>query len=64
MLDNYRKVMEKYKFTPDRILNCDETGITTVSQAPEVIAQSGKKVSSNNILGINSSIGNFVASCL
>nr|XP_022910289.1 uncharacterized protein LOC111421376 [Onthophagus taurus] len=43
--DNYRKLMEKYNFTPDQILNCDETGITTVVQAPKVLsaAQSGKK---------------------
>ncbi|GBN67897.1 hypothetical protein AVEN_189612-1 [Araneus ventricosus] len=41
--DNLYAVMEKYKFKPERILNFDETGITTVLQSPEVIAQTGKK---------------------
>uniref|UniRef100_A0A2L2YKN8 DDE-1 domain-containing protein n=1 Tax=Parasteatoda tepidariorum TaxID=114398 RepID=A0A2L2YKN8_PARTP len=41
--DNLYAVMEKYKFKPDRILNTDETGITTVLQSPKVIAQTGKK---------------------
>ncbi|GBM77424.1 hypothetical protein AVEN_43368-1, partial [Araneus ventricosus] len=41
--DNLYAVMEKYKFKPERILNFDETGITTVLQSPKVIAQTGKK---------------------
>lgn len=41
--DNLTQVQEKYKFTPDRILNTDETGISTVLQAPKVIAPSGQK---------------------
>lgn len=40
--DNYMTVMESYKFSPDRIYNIDETGITTVLSTPRVIAESGK----------------------
>ena len=29
--ENYESVLTKYKFQPDRILNLDETGITTVN---------------------------------
>ncbi|KAJ8934665.1 hypothetical protein NQ314_013231 [Rhamnusium bicolor] len=34
---------EKEKFSPDRIVNMDETGITTVLQTPKVICKSGLK---------------------
>lgn len=40
---NYVEVQRKYHFTPDRIINTDETGISTVLQAPKVIAPAGKK---------------------
>lgn len=40
---NYAKVMDRFKFLPNRIFNIDETGITTVAQAPKVIAATGKK---------------------
>ncbi|KAJ8972180.1 hypothetical protein NQ314_000310 [Rhamnusium bicolor] len=41
--DNYANVQRKEKFSPDRIVNMDETGITTVLQAPKVICKSGLK---------------------
>jgi hypothetical protein len=41
--NNLATVLEKYKFTPDRIVNTDETGISTVMQAPKVICEKGKK---------------------
>ncbi|KAF5278025.1 hypothetical protein FQR65_LT15826 [Abscondita terminalis] len=41
--DNYMIVMQTYKFSPDRIYNIDETGITTVLSTPKVIAESGRK---------------------
>ena len=38
------KLQEKYKFTPDRIFNVDETGITTVPNKPmRIIGTRGKK---------------------
>ncbi|XP_030746083.1 uncharacterized protein LOC115877126 [Sitophilus oryzae] len=40
---NYAEVQAKYSFSPDRIWNIDETGITTVLQAPRVIAEIGSK---------------------
>ena len=40
---NYQNLLHKFEFTPERIYNLDETGITTVLQAPKVIAASGKK---------------------
>ncbi|KAJ8972583.1 hypothetical protein NQ314_000111 [Rhamnusium bicolor] len=41
--DNYAHVQRKEKFFPDRIVNMDETGITTVLQAPKVICKGGLK---------------------
>ena len=40
---NYAKVMDRFKFLPNRIFNIDETGITTAVQAPKIIAPTGKK---------------------
>ncbi|KAJ8935097.1 hypothetical protein NQ314_012993, partial [Rhamnusium bicolor] len=40
---NLTAVQEKYHFPPHRIWNTDETGITTVLQAPKVIAETGAK---------------------
>lgn len=40
---NLEKVMTEYKFSPDRIYNCDETGVTTVTDPPKVFAQKGLK---------------------
>ncbi|XP_055918583.1 uncharacterized protein LOC129950684 [Eupeodes corollae] len=40
---NYQRALGKFNFTPDGILNLDETGLTTVVQAPNVIAQKGQK---------------------
>lgn len=41
--ENYKKVMEKYMFSEERLFNLDETGIMTVVQAPRVIAGRGIK---------------------
>ncbi|KAG5875351.1 hypothetical protein JTB14_017482 [Gonioctena quinquepunctata] len=35
--------MIKYKFSPDRIVNTDESGVSTVMQAPRIITKSGMK---------------------
>lgn len=35
--------LDKYKFTPSRIWNVDETGITTVQKPKKVVAARGKK---------------------
>ncbi|XP_055906379.1 uncharacterized protein LOC129941699 [Eupeodes corollae] len=40
---NYERALGKFNFTADRIFNLDETGVTTVVQAPNVIAQKGQK---------------------
>lgn len=38
------QLMDKYKFPPSRIFNCDETGITTVPNKPgKVLSLKGKK---------------------
>ena len=40
--DPFEAVMDKYKFPPQRIFNCDETGITTVQSKPlKVLAKAG-----------------------
>lgn len=31
------KLMDKYKFTPSRVYNCDKTGISIVSSGPSKI---------------------------
>lgn len=36
--DNYERIMRRYNFTPDRIVNLDETGISTVLSTPKIIA--------------------------
>lgn len=41
--DNLLNVQKKSKFSLNRMLNTDETGITTVLQAPKVIAPTGQK---------------------
>lgn len=40
---NYKSVLEKYMFEPNRIINLDETGITTVLPSPKVLTEKGKK---------------------
>ncbi|KAF2882194.1 hypothetical protein ILUMI_23982 [Ignelater luminosus] len=42
--NNYAEVQAKYKFKRSHIWNTDETGISTVIQAPRVIVQTGKRV--------------------
>ncbi|KAJ8913888.1 hypothetical protein NQ315_005685 [Exocentrus adspersus] len=41
--DNLQRVMTKFNFTSDRIYNCDETGVTTVTDPPKVFAMKGLK---------------------
>ncbi|XP_018577883.1 uncharacterized protein LOC108916159 [Anoplophora glabripennis] len=41
--ENLNSLQGKYRFMPDRILNTDESGISTVLQAPKVIAPTGQK---------------------
>ncbi len=43
VFNNYKKALEKYKFTPDRIWNLDETGCTTVQKPSRIIAAAGAK---------------------
>lgn len=42
--NNYEEVQRKYSFEPSRIWNTDETGVSTVMQAPKVIGERGKRV--------------------
>ena len=40
----YQSLMDKYKFPPNRVYNCDEKGITTVpNHPPKILARTGKK---------------------
>lgn len=41
--DLYQSVMDKYHFTPNRIFNLDETGVTTVQKPGKILASRGKK---------------------
>jgi hypothetical protein len=38
-----KQLMERYKFSGDRIYNCDETGISTVQKLQKVVAERGRK---------------------
>lgn len=40
---NLRFLMEKYRFSPQRIFNCDETGITTVQRPSKIFAAKGQR---------------------
>ena len=40
---NYEKALERYKFTPDKSWNLDETGCTTVQKPSRIIAAAGAK---------------------
>lgn len=41
--DLLKQVMDKYKFSADKIFNCDETGISTVQKPRKIIAEKGRK---------------------
>lgn len=41
--DNLRTLYDKHRFTPNKIYNLDETGVTTVHKPPKVISQRGLK---------------------
>lgn len=43
VFSNYKVVLDKYKFEPNEIWNCDETGITTVHVPPKILAPKGRK---------------------
>lgn len=67
---NYERALSSREFTPDRIYNLDETGITTVLQAPKIVTLKGTKqvgqiVSAERgtlitMCGIISALGNTV----
>lgn len=41
--DKLSSLMEKYKFTPARIFNADETGISNVQVSSKILAQKGQR---------------------
>jgi len=42
-IDNYLRALKSWKFTADRVYNIDETGVYTVVQSPNIVAQLGRK---------------------
>ncbi|KAJ8929369.1 hypothetical protein NQ314_017950 [Rhamnusium bicolor] len=40
--DKLADVMQRYQFTPSRIYNLDETGVTTVHRVPRIIDRKGQ----------------------
>lgn len=40
---NYEETLRKYKFSPERIFNFDESGVTTVSKPVKIVSTTGKK---------------------
>ncbi|KAJ8949594.1 hypothetical protein NQ314_008165 [Rhamnusium bicolor] len=71
---NLEQVLRKYKFSPRRIFNLDETGVTTVLPSPKVVAEKGKRQvgqvtsaergSLVTVVCIVNAIGNFISPCL
>ena len=43
ILYNYKRVPKSWEFTPDRVHNTDETGVSTFVQSPNIVAQLGTK---------------------
>lgn len=41
--DNCERALQKHHFTADQIINLDETGVTTVVQTPNIVAEVGSK---------------------
>lgn len=41
--ENYRNILKRRQYAPDRIWNCDETGISTVHVPPKVLGPKGTK---------------------
>lgn len=41
--ENLESVFQKFQFTPDKIFNVDETGITTVQKPGKILAPKGQK---------------------
>jgi hypothetical protein len=42
-MNNLEALYNRHRFTPERVYNLDETGVTTVMDSPKVIAKSGIK---------------------
>ncbi|KAJ8930497.1 hypothetical protein NQ314_016696 [Rhamnusium bicolor] len=57
---NYISITTKYKFTPDRIYNIDESGISTILPCPRVIAETGKKQVGQAVSGKRGQLLTFV----
>ncbi|CAH1110682.1 unnamed protein product [Psylliodes chrysocephalus] len=56
---NYSDVQAKYAFGPNRIWNADETGISTVLEAPRIIAETGKRVVGQCVSGERGTLVTF-----
>jgi len=41
--DNYEPALISWKFTADRMYNIEETGVSTVVQSSNIVAQTGTK---------------------
>lgn len=57
--DNYESLLKKFNFSSSAIYNCDETGITTVLEAPKVIAVCGEKQVGQNVSGERGELVSF-----
>lgn len=68
--NKYSTALEEFKFTPEKVFNADETGISSVHTPPKIIAQKGvKKVSgvtsaergfNTTMIGCINAVGNSV----
>jgi len=43
LFDNFELALKPWEFTADRVCNIDEPGVSTVVQAPNIVAQLGTK---------------------
>lgn len=59
--DNLERALQKYRIPPEKIYNLDETGVTTVLQAPKVIAETGIKQVGQVVSGERGELVTFCA---
>lgn len=59
--DLYEKALKKYPVTPDRIYNIDETGVSTVVDPPNVVAQKGVRQVGQNV---SAERGQMITACM
>ena len=59
--NNYERGIKFWNFTADRVYNIDKTGVSTVVQSPNIVAEIGTKQAGQVVSG---EIGNIITICM